>query len=64
MNLYCLATNSPSKRFQFRKTVKMTIQVLYDKSLFDNYDNAEEVLRIFFVERRRLDLEEVNDDIQ
>ena len=41
----------------------MTIQILYDKKLFDNYDNADEVSKDFlFFQRRRLDLEEENDD--
>ena len=42
-----------------------TIQILYDKSLFDNFQNAEEVLKDFlFVTRRRGDLEDVNDIVQ
>ena len=46
-----------------QRAEKTTTQVLYDKSLFDNYGNAEEVLKDFlFVTRRRVDLEEVNDD--
>ena len=45
--------------------VKTTIQVLYDKGLFDNFQNAEEVLKNFlFTTRRRPDLEKVNDDVQ
>ena len=49
-----------------QRAVKTTIQILYDKGLFDNYANAEEVLKDFlFTTRRRLDLEKVNDtDIQ
>ena len=43
----------------------MTIQILYDKGLFDNYANAEEISKDFlFVTRRRGDLEEVNDIIR
>ena len=44
-----------------------TIQILYDKGLFDNFQNAEEVLKDFlFVTRRRGDLsDQINDtDIQ
>ena len=49
-----------------QKTVKTTIQILYDKRLFDNYANADKVLKDFlFTTRRRPDLEKVNDsDIQ
>ena len=46
--------------------MKTTIQILYDKGLFDNFQNADEVLKDFlFTTRRRPDLEKVNDtDIQ
>ena len=48
-----------------QRTVKTTIQILYDKGLFDNYQNAEEVLKDFLLTTRlRPDLEKVNDDIQ
>ena len=44
-----------------RRAVKTTIQILYDKSLFDNYANADKVLEDFlFVTRRRGDLSEEN----
>ena len=44
---------------------KTTIQILYDKGLFDNFQNADKVLEDFlFTTRRRGDLEEVNDEIQ
>ena len=48
------------------RAVKTTIQILYDRGLFGNFRNAEEVLKDFsFVTRRRPDLEKVNDtDIQ
>ena len=44
----------------------MTIQILDDKSLFDNYANADKILESFLITTiRRRDLsEEVNDDIQ
>ena len=36
---------------------KMTIQILYDKELFDNFTKADEVLKYFLaVRRHRLDL--------
>ena len=49
-----------------RRAVKTTIQILYDKGLFDKFQNADEVLEDFlFTTRRRGDLsEEVNDNVQ
>ena len=49
-----------------QRAVKTTIQILYDKGLFDNYANAEKVLEDFlFTTRRRGELsEQVNDDVQ
>ena len=49
-----------------QRAVKTTIQVLYDKGLFDNYANADKVLEDFlFTTRRRGGLsEEVNDVVQ
>ena len=49
-----------------QRAVKTTIQILYDKGLFDNYANADNVLEDFlFTTRRRGDLsEEVNDVVQ
>ena len=51
-----------------QRAVKTTIQILYDKGLFDNYQNADKVLEdfLFTTRRRRPDLEKVNvnDDIQ
>ena len=47
------------------RAVKTTIQILYDDGLFDNVDNANEVLKDkIIVERDRPDLDEVNDVIQ
>ena len=47
-----------------QRAVRTTIQILYDKGLFDNYANADKVLEDFpFVTRRRGYLEEVNDDV-
>ena len=44
-----------------QKAVKTTIQILYDKGLFDNYANADKVLEDFlFTTRRRGDLSEDN----
>ena len=48
-----------------QRAVKTTIQILYDKGLFDNYTNADKVLEVFsFTTRRGIDLEEVNDNVQ
>ena len=50
-----------------QRAVKTTIQILYDRGIFDNFQNAEEVLKDFlFTTRRRPDLsDQINDtDIQ
>ena len=45
--------------------MKTTIQILYDRGLFDEFPYADSVLKDFlFVTRRRVDLENVKDDIQ
>ena len=42
-----------------QRAVKTTIQILYDRGLFDNFQNAEEVLKDFlFTTRRRPDSED------
>ena len=44
-----------------QRAVKTTIEILYDKGLFDNYANADKVLEDFlFTTRRRGDLSEEN----
>ena len=49
-----------------QRALKTTIQILYDKGLFDNIQNVDQVLEDFlFTTRRRGDLsEQVNDNIQ
>ena len=49
-----------------QKAAKTTLQILYDKGLFDYYANADKVLEDFsFTTKRRGDFsEQVNDDIQ
>ena len=45
-----------AEEFLSERALKTTIQMLYDKGLFNNYDNAGEVLKDFFIEvkqRRR-----------
>ena len=45
----------------FQRAVKTTIQILYDKGLFDKFQNADKVLEDFlFTTRRRGDLSEEN----
>ena len=44
-----------------QRAVKTTIQILYDKGLFDNFQNADKVVEDFlFTTRRRGDLSENN----
>ena len=44
-----------------QRAIRTTIQILYDKGLFDNYANADKVLEDFlFTTRRRGDLSEEN----
>ena len=44
-----------------QRAIRTTIQILYDKVLFDNYTNADKVLEDFlFTSRRRGDLSEDN----
>ena len=44
-----------------QRAVKTTIQILFDKGLFENFQNADEVLEGFlFVTSRRGDLSEDN----
>ena len=48
-----------------QRAVKTTIQILYDRGIFDNSQNAEEVPKDFLLTtRRRPDLEKVNNDVQ
>ena len=66
-NEFKLQYNKQSvKEILIQRAVKTTIQILYDKGLFDNYANADKVLEDFlFTTRRRGDLlEQVNDDVQ
>ena len=42
--------------------MKTTTKILYDKGLFGNYDNMDEITDDFLLsEKRRPDLEKVND---
>ena len=49
-----------------QRTVKTAIQILYDKGLFDNFQNADKVLEefLFTTRRRGNSSDQANDDIQ
>ena len=56
----------PVEEVFIERAIIVTIQILYDKGLFDNYTNGEKVLEDFlFTTRHRIDLsEQVKDVIQ
>ena len=58
-NEFKLQYNKQSvEKILFQRAVRTTIQRLFDKGLFENYDNDVDVLKNFlFVTRRRCDLE-------
>ena len=66
LNDFELKSNKQSvEQILNQRAVKTTLQIFYDKGVLDNYDNADKVLKDFlFFERRRPDLEKVNDLIQ
>ena len=50
------------EKILIQRALKTTIQIIYDKGLFNAFPNADKVLKDFlFVTKRRADLEEVND---
>ena len=61
-NKFKLQYNKQSvEEILIQRAVKITIQILYDKGLFDNYANADKVLEYFlFTSRPRGDLSEEN----
>ena len=67
-NEYKLHNNKqPSKEVLFEGAVKTTIRILYNKGLFDYFDNADDVLKKYLPsietnERRRPNLDELNDE--
>ena len=65
-NEYKILTKKQSMEEVFiQRAVKTTIQILYDKGLFDNFPNADKVSKEFLiVVRRRPDLEKVKNVIQ
>ena len=58
-NEFNLQYNKKSvEKIFFQRALKTTIQLLYDRGLFDKFPNADSVLKHFlFVTRRRVDLE-------
>ena len=46
-------TNNIKQEILIQRAVKTTIQILYDKGLFDNYANADKVLEDFLFTTRR-----------
>ena len=64
-----MSNDKSSEEVSIERTVKTTMQILYGQGLFDNYDNMDEVLKDYILidevnERRRLDLDSLNDVIQ
>ena len=61
-NEFKLQNNKQSiEEILIQRAVKTTIQILYDRGLFANFQNADKVLEDFlFVTRRRGDLSEDN----
>ena len=54
-----LSDNQSIEEFLIQRAVKTTIQIIYDKGLFDGFLNADEVLKDFlFATERRGDLHE------
>ena len=63
-NEYTLNYNKQPVEILVQRVVKTTVQILYDKGLFDAFANADKVLKNFlFATRRRPDLEKANDDV-
>ena len=59
----------PNKEdFVIETAVTTTVQVLYDRGLFDKYDNTDQVMKDYLLvevnDRRTPDLEEVIDVVQ
>ena len=60
-NEFKLQHNKQSVEILIQRAVKTTIQILYDKGLFDNFQNADKILEDFlFATRKRGDLSEEN----
>ena len=63
-NEYTLNYNKQPVEILVQRVVKTTVQILYDKGLFDAFANADKVLKDFlFATRRRPDLEKANNDV-
>ena len=63
-----LHNDKQSEEVSFERAVKTTIQILFDKGLFDNYVDADQVLKDYLLFdnnwRRRPDLGWIIVDIQ
>ena len=63
-----LSNKQSQEEVLIEQAVKTTTQIVYDKELFDIYDNADEVLKDYLLfennERRNPDLEELKIVIQ
>ena len=45
IEIQVLSNKKPVEEILIEKAVKTTIRTLYDEGFFDNYDNADEVLK-------------------
>ena len=63
-NEFKLQYSKQSEEILIQRALKTTIQILYDKGLFDNYAKAEKILDFLFVTRRSSDLDKVDDNVQ
>ena len=60
-----LSNKQCTEEVLIQRAVKTTIQIPYDEGFFDNFPNADEILKdLLFVKRRRTDSEKIKDVIQ
>ena len=53
-----LSKKQPTEEVLVQRVAETTIQILYDKGFFDNYNIANEVLKTILFTRRKTDLEQ------
>ena len=59
-NEFKLLSNKQSlEEVSNQRALKTTLQILHDKGLIDNYNNADEVIKIFLFTTQSFDLEEI-----
>ena len=58
-NEHKLHDDKQSEGVFIEKAVKTTIQIFYDKGLFDNYENAEEILKIVYLLKLTKDVDPI-----